>query len=330
MFFIIFCHHLQGEEVLESKGESWAFLKIGIGARAMGMGGAYVALADDATAPYWNPAGLSLLGQKSATAMYVQPNSATGIGIHGYLSYCHPTEEFGSFGISFNSFRIDDIIPTIATPDGDFMSNGEPENDSQWALILSYALPLNNLSPENQKNPRIFFGTNFRIMSQDFMGYSTKGLGSDLGVIVTIIDKNLNRDIPIENLRVGYALKYNAKRSWNWDEKQKDKDILDYSDPASLGWQLGSSSKIPLSPSTDMIFSASFIKFTEGIPLAYAFGTELKILKVMAMRVGLLKMKESSIVTGGFGIGYKLIQVDYAISSESLGIKQRVSLSVNF
>ena len=34
------------------------FLKIGVGARAIGMGGAFVAVADDATAIYWNPAGI--------------------------------------------------------------------------------------------------------------------------------------------------------------------------------------------------------------------------------------------------------------------------------
>lgn len=37
----------------------FAFLKLGVGARAMGMGSAYVALADDPTAVYWNPAGLA-------------------------------------------------------------------------------------------------------------------------------------------------------------------------------------------------------------------------------------------------------------------------------
>ncbi len=37
----------------------FAFLKIGVGARAMGLGSAYVAVADDPTALYWNPAGLA-------------------------------------------------------------------------------------------------------------------------------------------------------------------------------------------------------------------------------------------------------------------------------
>nr|HPI73656.1 hypothetical protein [bacterium] len=36
-----------------------AFLEIGVGARAMAMGGAYTSIANDATALYWNPAGIA-------------------------------------------------------------------------------------------------------------------------------------------------------------------------------------------------------------------------------------------------------------------------------
>jgi len=35
-----------------------SFLRLGPGARAMGMGGAFIALADDGTSVHWNPAGL--------------------------------------------------------------------------------------------------------------------------------------------------------------------------------------------------------------------------------------------------------------------------------
>ena len=45
------------------------FLKIGIGARALGMGGAFVSVADDASAAYWNPAGLVQLEEREAMLM---------------------------------------------------------------------------------------------------------------------------------------------------------------------------------------------------------------------------------------------------------------------
>jgi hypothetical protein len=44
---------------LAAGNPGFAFLNLGVGARAMGMGSAYVALADDPTALYWNPAGLA-------------------------------------------------------------------------------------------------------------------------------------------------------------------------------------------------------------------------------------------------------------------------------
>ena len=51
---------------LTNRGTTAAsFLEVGIGARSMGMGGAYVAVAQDAIAMYWNPAGLSRIQQAS-------------------------------------------------------------------------------------------------------------------------------------------------------------------------------------------------------------------------------------------------------------------------
>ncbi|MCB0302022.1 MAG: hypothetical protein KDE52_18315, partial [Calditrichaeota bacterium] len=46
-----------------------SFLKIGVGARAGGMGEAYAAVADDATATYWNPAGLMASDRNNLTMM---------------------------------------------------------------------------------------------------------------------------------------------------------------------------------------------------------------------------------------------------------------------
>ena len=50
---------IQAKEVTKAGTTAAGFLVIDVGARAVGMGGAFVSLADDATAMFWNPAGIS-------------------------------------------------------------------------------------------------------------------------------------------------------------------------------------------------------------------------------------------------------------------------------
>src|SRR5512141_108181 len=64
------------------------FLKLGVGARALGMGGAFVGLSDDATAGYWNPAGLGFL----QTHTFL-PSHAEEFGQalnYDFAAYVHP------------------------------------------------------------------------------------------------------------------------------------------------------------------------------------------------------------------------------------------------
>jgi len=62
---------LMPHTVLAAAGETgFASLKLGVGARAMGLGSAYVALADDPTATYWNVAGLAQVRSTQITAMH--------------------------------------------------------------------------------------------------------------------------------------------------------------------------------------------------------------------------------------------------------------------
>src|SRR5687767_12300563 len=70
-------------------------------ARANGMGQAYVALADDATASWWNPGGLGFLAQRDASFTHAQlvPGLADDV-FYEYPTYAQPVKDWGVFGIS--------------------------------------------------------------------------------------------------------------------------------------------------------------------------------------------------------------------------------------
>lgn len=72
-----------------------AFLDIGYGARPMGMGGAFVALADDANAVLWNPAGLVRLSESQLTGMYARQ---MGLVPYGFVGFAQPVSPRSSLG----------------------------------------------------------------------------------------------------------------------------------------------------------------------------------------------------------------------------------------
>src|SRR6202140_5251867 len=90
-----------------------AFLDTGFGARPVGMGGAFTAIADDSNAPLYNPAGLVQVQWNEMSAMYSQlfsgltlysGSAATGGDtVHldqSYLAYVSKPSSLGSFGLS--------------------------------------------------------------------------------------------------------------------------------------------------------------------------------------------------------------------------------------
>jgi len=90
-----------------------AFQDLGWGARPYGMGGAFVAIADDGNAAFWNPAGLDQLEQKELGFMYAKPY----LGLEGVdwglfsFSYAHPVKrkKFGVFSLNTTSFSIENL-----------------------------------------------------------------------------------------------------------------------------------------------------------------------------------------------------------------------------
>lgn len=98
-----------------------AFLKIGVGARAAALGEAYTAVADDAYATFWNPAGLARLPRPELAATHTQWVQG---GRHNALVGAYPTSA-GTFGVSAVSLSFEGIekrTEDTNTPDGTFDS----------------------------------------------------------------------------------------------------------------------------------------------------------------------------------------------------------------
>src|SRR5262249_40893470 len=90
------------------------FLKVPVGARAIGIGGAFVAVDDDATAPYWNPAGLIYLPYKE-----VLPQHSEQFGslvnhdyLGGVLPLGGPQGHQQALGVGIIRLAVDDIPVT--------------------------------------------------------------------------------------------------------------------------------------------------------------------------------------------------------------------------
>lgn len=121
---------------VSKKGTTAAsFLSISQGARAASMGSAFVAVADDWSTLYWNPAGIASLG---SGVTFDHTLWLADIG-YNFIGGSINLGSIGSLGMSLTSSSIGDMkVTTVDQPDG----TGEVFNVSQVAFSVAYALNL--------------------------------------------------------------------------------------------------------------------------------------------------------------------------------------------
>jgi hypothetical protein len=158
-------------------GTDIAVLKAGVGARALGMGGAFTAIADNADAPYWNPAGLGWVSSNEITTM--QTKLSTDVD-HYYVSYVRPALG-GTVGVSWIQVGLGNITQTSSEVD--------IHNEVQNLSIFSYFSNAYMLSYGRNLNDHISVGLTGKYLTSDMFGISggqAYGYSVTPGVLVKI------------------------------------------------------------------------------------------------------------------------------------------------
>jgi hypothetical protein len=130
-----------GVHALGQAGTEIDVLKAGVGARPLGMGSAFTAIADNADAPYWNPAGLGFVDHNEITSSQTKLSTDAD---HYYLSYVRPAFG-GTLGIAWIQIGLGSITETSTEVD----SNNEVINIGIFsyfsnAYLISYGKKLND------------------------------------------------------------------------------------------------------------------------------------------------------------------------------------------
>ena len=120
------------------------FLAIGVGARALGMGGAFTSAVNDVTSGYWNPAGiLSVKGDLQVGVMHSE--YFAGIAKYDYIGLAKPIDSMSTIGFTFIRFGIDNIPNTIdlIDPSGNIDYDRITSfSSADHAFIVTYARKL--------------------------------------------------------------------------------------------------------------------------------------------------------------------------------------------
>lgn len=171
-------------EVTKVGTTALGFLKIDVGGRAAGMGGAYVSITDDATAMFWNPSGIAAVDQMEA--VFHHSNWIADINFN-YVAAVIPLGGIGNLGLNATALSMDDMErTTIANPEG----TGEMFNAGSVAFGLAYARNLTD---------RFALGFNVKYLNETIYHSSAGGVAFDIGTMFTTQFNGLRIGMSITN-----------------------------------------------------------------------------------------------------------------------------------
>jgi len=145
----------------------------GVSAMSLGMGGGFTSLATDASAVYYNPAGLSYLEYQELSVMHTVLFEST---IYDYAAWVYPLSDKSGIGLGFMRVGTDDILKTV-------------NFEEQYLFDYTYSQFI--LSFGQRLGRHISIGASAKMVNQSLDEFSDYGFGLDAGVLVKVY-KNLS------------------------------------------------------------------------------------------------------------------------------------------
>ncbi|MBI4655608.1 MAG: PorV/PorQ family protein [Elusimicrobia bacterium] len=298
---------------------SAAFLKIGAGARAVAMAGAFTSVSCDPYSIYWNPAGLACVPEKNLG--FTHNDYFEGLK-QEFLVYTLPGERMkflkykslksGVWGFGLNYFYTPkDIERRSGLYETDPLAPISPVEGKFRAYDLAFSM-----SYAYQVKPELFAGASLKYINQTIDDESGASFALDMGAIKNFIWLNRNFSAGFAAQNIGPGIKFISKR---------------YKLP--LNFKAGISHRIP---GKETLLSLDITKPIDNYPFLAA-GIEQSLSDKLVLRMGYkyrmhgLELGAWSGFAAGLGLYYKKLQFDYAFTPfGELGNSHRFGITFKF
>ena len=202
-------------------GQGGAFLRIPVGALPAGLGNAFTAIADDGSAPFFNPAGLCQIKGTRVGAMY---NIMSLDRMNYQASIIVGSKRDAALAITFNSFGVGDIIEVLP--------GQGPSGDTFSATDMAIGI-----SAGGKIIPLLSIGAGAKYIMQSIDENKATGFAFDLGALVASpVSNGL-----IKQIRAGASLlNLGGKMKWDTDSDHEDEILPTLRLGASADLQLTS------------------------------------------------------------------------------------------
>jgi hypothetical protein len=310
------------------------FLTEGVGARALAMGGAYVAVANDATANYWNPAGMTFVSGPEISFSHVSMFDA--LSSYDALTLAVPVGQGFGLGLSWIRMGVDDIPRygelqgTSAERTGqvhpEWRSTGEADgyfSDSEQAYIFSFAKRFDfDLFLGGGLTPWMIpiefsLGASGKYVSQSLDDHAGTGQGFDVGTLMRVSLAPNAPEASVRFISLGFALQ-NLGTKLTWDTEGDHLDEVTRNMRVGLAFSQGISalsSQVTLAAQLDDQYEQEF-----------HYGGEYSFRDMVFLRGG----ADVDDFTAGAGLKLYMVRLDYAFVGYELGNTHRMSAAVTF